>query len=406
MSMTCVVLQAKGTTRAAQLPAVTASGAGAGASATSLPSPDLAASLLRRATTPEFIGIWNWKATTIHLYAYKSGKAGTENKHELPPPHDSVLLYGDAVLFATNREGTVMQSFAVADYTKFYNEALGGVDDVGSEDSDTDAEGEGEEEEEVVEEEEAAVEDEEAGDDEEEGDEEIVEDDDDDAPAAPVARRRAPAKSKRNAKKIPAWYSLSELTAEPLEGAGGGAGAGAGAGTGAAATSPVRALIKRIIASRCAFFSAEEQEDFERGIFNQSIEEARRRRVRSVWENPTFTTVYKIVARRCISNIDSSSYVGNARLLTRLREGEFRPNAIAAMTYTELFPDKWTELAERELKKEARMLEVDKSMATDMFKCTRCGKRQCTYYELQTRSADEPMTQFIRCLNCGKQWRQ
>jgi transcription elongation factor S-II len=76
------------------------------------------------------------------------------------------------------------------------------------------------------------------------------------------------------------------------------------------------------------------------------------------------------------------------------------------MTYFELFPEKWCELAEMAIKREAKMLEVDKSMATDMFKCSRCQKRQCTYYEMQTRSADEPMTQFIRCLNCGKQWRQ
>lgn len=29
---------------------------------------------------------------------------------------------------------------------------------------------------------------------------------------------------------------------------------------------------------------------------------------------------------------------------------------------------------------------------TDAFKCSRCQQRKCTYYQMQTRSADEPMT--------------
>ncbi|KAK9053586.1 hypothetical protein SSX86_024660 [Deinandra increscens subsp. villosa] len=42
---------------------------------------------------------------------------------------------------------------------------------------------------------------------------------------------------------------------------------------------------------------------------------------------------------------------------------------------------------------------------TDQFKCGRCGKRQCTYYQLQTRSADEPMTTFVTCVNCDNHWK-
>jgi DNA-directed RNA polymerase subunit M/transcription elongation factor TFIIS len=33
------------------------------------------------------------------------------------------------------------------------------------------------------------------------------------------------------------------------------------------------------------------------------------------------------------------------------------------------------------------------------------GKRTW-YYELQTRSCDEPMTCFITCLDCGNRWKQ
>ena len=30
---------------------------------------------------------------------------------------------------------------------------------------------------------------------------------------------------------------------------------------------------------------------------------------------------------------------------------------------------------------------------------------KCTYYQLQTRSADEPMTTFVTCINCGNRWK-
>jgi DNA-directed RNA polymerase subunit M/transcription elongation factor TFIIS len=168
----------------------------------------------------------------------------------------------------------------------------------------------------------------------------------------------------------------------------------------------VREKTLQTIANRCDFLSEPLRKDLEKGIFNSSIDDAKRRNIYCVWENPDFLTIYKGIARRTIMNLDTNSYVGNSRLKGRLLEGEFKPHDVPYMTYNELYPEKWHDMLEMALKRETKMLDVDKSMATDMFKCTRCGKRQCTYYEMQTRSADEPMTQFIRCLNCGKQWRQ
>ncbi|KAI7902646.1 transcription elongation factor S-II [Cokeromyces recurvatus] len=42
---------------------------------------------------------------------------------------------------------------------------------------------------------------------------------------------------------------------------------------------------------------------------------------------------------------------------------------------------------------------------TDMFKCGKCGGRKCTYFQMQTRSADEPMTTFVTCVGCGNHWK-
>jgi hypothetical protein len=39
------------------------------------------------------------------------------------------------------------------------------------------------------------------------------------------------------------------------------------------------------------------------------------------------------------------------------------------------------------------------------FTCRKCKKNKTTYQAKQTRSSDEPMTMFIRCLNCGHRWK-
>ena len=43
--------------------------------------------------------------------------------------------------------------------------------------------------------------------------------------------------------------------------------------------------------------------------------------------------------------------------------------------------------------------------STNMYTCRKCKSTRCTYYEMQTRSADEPATIFVTCLDCGKHWR-
>lgn len=43
--------------------------------------------------------------------------------------------------------------------------------------------------------------------------------------------------------------------------------------------------------------------------------------------------------------------------------------------------------------------------STDAFQCSKCKERKCTYYQMQTRSADEPMTTFVTCVNCNNRWK-
>ena len=44
-------------------------------------------------------------------------------------------------------------------------------------------------------------------------------------------------------------------------------------------------------------------------------------------------------------------------------------------------------------------------LKASLFTCGRCKSHKTTSTQKQTRSADEPMTVFVLCLNCGKRWK-
>jgi hypothetical protein len=78
---------------------------------------------------------------TLTIWGWKEGKAGTENKHELPPPLEEGLLFGDAVVSAVATEDDSAQSFTVAQWEEFYKDAFKGFHDT-AEGSDSDDESE------------------------------------------------------------------------------------------------------------------------------------------------------------------------------------------------------------------------------------------------------------------------
>jgi len=81
----------------------------------------------------------------------------------------------------------------------------------------------------------------------------------------------------------------------------------------------------------------------------------------------------------------------------------FKASQLAFLSPQELEPEKWKELTEKKRKK--RELQQNANV-TDQYTCSKCGGKKHTVIMLQTRSADEPMTQFITCTNCGFTFKQ
>jgi hypothetical protein len=154
-------------------------------------TPQLVAKLLKKKKMPELIGSYPYGEMVLTLWSWKEGKAGTENKHELPPPYDD-LLFGE-ILVTAGEEAVTPEI-----WDAFYTEAFGGFEDLEDEEE-IDAEIEVEEveveEAEVEEAEEVEVEVEE-NDDLEETDEIDADDDcyDDGDEAGGGSKRRAPRK--------------------------------------------------------------------------------------------------------------------------------------------------------------------------------------------------------------------
>lgn len=145
--------------------------------------------------------------------------------------------------------------------------------------------------------------------------------------------------------------------------------------------------------------------EIEKGIYNKTIQFADEKNIAKKWENPTFINMYRVNAIQVYSNINSESYINNGRLLERLINNEFNGYDLAKMDPRYMFPERWKSLIDEKSKRDRALYEINKEMATDIYKCSKCKKRECTFYQLQTRSADEPMTTFVTCLNCGNRWK-
>ena len=144
----------------------------------------------------------------------------------------------------------------------------------------------------------------------------------------------------------------------------------------------------------------------EQSILRSMIELSTSRKINNKWDNLNFRKIYLNKCRSLYSNMNSGSYINNKSFIEKINNNELNLDKIAYMSYQEIFPEHWKKMMDEKYKRDKLLYEEKAEAMTDQFKCGRCKSRKCTYYELQTRSADEAMTIFITCLTCGNRWKQ
>lgn len=138
--------------------------------------------------------------------------------------------------------------------------------------------------------------------------------------------------------------------------------------------------------------------NLEKGIFNYALKEADQRKVVKKWDNKFFIQIYVSHLRSILSNL-------NDKLIEDVKNGTIQSHTIAFMTHQELNYEHWAELIKAKSERDKNKFETKIAASTDTFTCRKCKGKNCTYYLQQTKSADEPMTCYVSCIDCGNKWK-
>ena len=139
--------------------------------------------------------------------------------------------------------------------------------------------------------------------------------------------------------------------------------------------------------------------NLEKVIYNYCLYHATKLNIVKKLDNNYFVKIYLDRVRTIYLNLKNSD------LKIKVQNKNIKPHEIAFMTHQEMQPNKWDALIQEKKIRDENKYEPKLEASTDNFKCYKCKSNKCTYYQLQTRSADEPMTTFVNCLDCGNRWK-
>lgn len=138
--------------------------------------------------------------------------------------------------------------------------------------------------------------------------------------------------------------------------------------------------------------------NLEKGIYNKSLNDATDKNIIKKWDNNLFVNLY-------ISKFRSIYFNITLDLINKFLSKKIKVHTIANMNHQEWKPEKWKTLLEQKKIKDENRYEAKMEATTDSYTCRKCKSKRCWHYQLQTRSADEPMTTYVTCLDCSNKWK-
>lgn len=122
-------------------------------------------------------------------------------------------------------------------------------------------------------------------------------------------------------------------------------------------------------------------------------------------DGTSVTDAYKKQIRMLFANLKNkqqAGMLGKKVLMGAISADDFA-KADAESLKSEALKKLEVKLKEENMKN-AQVPMAEKSISTAL-ECGKCKKKLVSYTQAQTRSADEPMTTFCECTNCGNRWK-
>jgi len=143
-------------------------------------------------------------------------------------------------------------------------------------------------------------------------------------------------------------------------------------------------------------------------VWNHTIRTCMKDKISLKWNGSLDTNSFRQRYIHKAIGLDMFNLQTNQGLRESVQNGTIGLKNLITMTPYEMNPDLWNPVFERVAYKALRkQITTDATQAPDgAFTCGKCKSKKTSYYQLQTRSADEPMTCFIQCIACGSRWKQ
>ena len=143
----------------------------------------------------------------------------------------------------------------------------------------------------------------------------------------------------------------------------------------------------------------------EESILHVVCEQAIKENIDVDWNNRVFWNMYRSRAISFYEYCRRSTSSDDGKWMLNLKQREITTREFAEMNAVDLCPSRWKDAVERIIESEKKLYSKNESAAIFMW-CSACKKKtKCDYYQMQTRSADEPMTTFVTCLECDRKWK-
>ncbi len=141
--------------------------------------------------------------------------------------------------------------------------------------------------------------------------------------------------------------------------------------------------------------------NIEKGVFNKAIDICKNNNLPLKWSTKEFTQCYSKNARKILANI---SYTPNSNeFKNNILNGKYEYYDIVNLSHEQMDPEYWASIKINNMNK--HISSSKEEVADGIFTCNACKSKKTVYYQMQTRSADEPMTTYVTCTNCNKKWK-